>query len=397
MQTSQQRCLGCDQKISLIPIPAQHSAYCSRCNTRLQRGETVRSQGEIAIAIAALMLFFPSQYFPLVEINLLGENFTSNIFSCSFSLFKGGFYFVGLLVFFCTTLTPFCFVFAVLLAQWGLKKGNFRLIKFSTWMLKVFRDWVMLDVFVVALAITSFKVTDYADFYIRSGIFYFIGYQFFLILLAIKIDVHRYWRIWQPHQDYQRKDKYYCYECHLSQPKAKRCIRCHSRLHRRKPFSIQHTSAYLIAALVCFFPANLLPMTIILSNGKQLTDTIFSGVITLCNIGSYGIAVVIFSASIVVPFIKIIGLSFILLKIRYYPNKYKLFSMKVYRFIKFIGKWSMMDVFVVALMMTLLDRGQILDFVPGLGATAFALVVFLTMLATESLDTRLIWDKHDRE
>lgn len=396
MQTSLQRCLGCDQKISLTHVPPQHSAYCARCHTRLQKGETIHSQGEMAVAIAALILFFPAQYFPLVEINLLGENFTSNIFACSFSLFKEGFIFPAILTFFCTTFAPFCFVLAVLFAQWGLLNRKFLFIKCSTWILKVFRNWVMLDVFVVALAITSFKVTDYADFYIKTGIFYFIGFQFFLILLVIKVDVHRYWRIWQPRQDYHKKDQYYCYECHLSQPAGTHCVRCHSKLHKRKPFSLQHTSALLLSALVCFLPANLLPMTIILSNGKRLTDTIFSGVITLCNIGSYGIAAVIFTASILVPFIKIIGLSFILLKIRYYPNKYKLFSMKVYRFIKFIGKWSMMDVFVVALMMTLLDRGQILDFVPGSGATAFALVVFLTMLATESLDTRLIWDKHDR-
>ncbi len=108
-----------------------------------------------------------------------------------------------------------------------------------------------------------------------------------------------------------------------------------------------------------------------------------------------GIAIIIFTASIIVPVAKILGLGFILFCIHTRNRIYQRFEMKLYGIVQWIGKWSMMDLFVIALMVALIDRGQILDFTPGPGAVAFGLVVVLTMLAAESLDSRLIWDKNE--
>jgi paraquat-inducible protein A len=106
------------------------------------------------------------------------------------------------------------------------------------------------------------------------------------------------------------------------------------------------------------------------------------------------IALIIFVASIVVPVAKILGLGYLLLAIHYQRTVYHRHRMKIYYFVKWIGKWSMMDLFVISIMMTLIDRGQILDFTPGYGAVAFGVVVVLTMLAADSLDPRLIWDNY---
>jgi paraquat-inducible protein A len=130
----------------------------------------------------------------------------------------------------------------------------------------------------------------------------------------------------------------------------------------------------------------------LITNGRRLEDTIFSGVAGLVKNGMYGIAIIIFVASIIVPVIKILGLAYILLCIKFKRSVFHKQRMMVYFAVKWIGKWSVMDLFVISIMMTLVDRGQILDFTPGYGAVAFGIVVVLTMLAADSIDPRLIWD-----
>jgi paraquat-inducible protein A len=124
-----------------------------------------------------------------------------------------------------------------------------------------------------------------------------------------------------------------------------------------------------------------------------LEDTILSGIATLINIDMHGIALIIFIASILVPAAKIVGLAYILITIHFQQTVMRKQRMLVYFVIKWIGKWSVMDLFVISIMMTLVDRGQILNFSPGHGAIAFGMVVVFTMLATDYFDPRLIWDK----
>lgn len=155
--------------------------------------------------------------------------------------------------------------------------------------------------------------------------------------------------------------------------------------------------AYLVAATIAIFPANLIPISILITNGQRLEDTIFSGVASLVRSGMYGIAIIIFVASIVVPVVKILGLAYIMLCIKFKRSVFRRQRMMVYFAVKWIGKWSVMDLFVISIMMTLVDRGQILDFTPGYGAVAFGLVVVLTMLAAESIDPRLIWDEAPKQ
>ena len=137
-----------------------------------------------------------------------------------------------------------------------------------------------------------------------------------------------------------------------------------------------------------------MPISILLSNGKRFEDTIFSGVAALIKSGMTGIAVIIFVASIVVPVAKIIGLSYILLAIKFKRRMFHRQRMMIYFVVKWVGKWSMMDLFVISIMMTLVDRGQLLDFTPGYGAVAFGFVVVSTMLAVENFDPRYIWDNY---
>lgn len=170
------------------------------------------------------------------------------------------------------------------------------------------------------------------------------------------------------------------------------CPRCHTPLHPRAPMSIQRTAACLIAALILFFPANIYPISYFTTNGQVESDTIFSGVMRLADAGMTPIAIIVFTASFAIPLGKILGIGLILLSLKFRVLRSRRFRLVMYRTIDWIGKWSMLDLFVISLMATLVNVGQLLDLSCGPAATPFALVILLTVLATESFDTRLIWD-----
>jgi paraquat-inducible protein A len=188
-----------------------------------------------------------------------------------------------------------------------------------------------------------------------------------------------------------------CHECNLlisvkQDVKRQRCPRCFTHVHFRIPRSIQKTWALLITAAIMMIPANLLPISTLTSAGQATPDTIMSGTIALAKSNNLGIAIIIFIASILVPLFKIIGLMLILLSVQnkiFITPKRKLL---LFNAIHWIGKWSIMDLFVISIMVAVINRGNLLSVDPGYGATSFGLVVILTILAAESFDTRLIWD-----
>ncbi|MDX1301728.1 paraquat-inducible protein A [Photobacterium sp.] len=390
------RCPGCDLPIMPQVAPRGLSAYCPRCKTRLYRGGECHFNGELAIALACLILFIPAHIFPLITIRLFGVMIPATLPSGTLTL-APDFPAVAALILFCSSIAPLLVSLSVFSAQLGLRLKHFRLFKSSLWIIKHLKSWAMFDVFLVSLAIACFKVQEIADIYVGPGLYCLVILQVLMSLLITRVSLNRYWEAWQPETDHKANElEAHCHSCHLTQANATHCKRCGNSLHIRLPHSIQKTWAYLIAAAVFIFPANLYPISIFFNNGKRVEDTIFSGVASLIKDDMAGIAIIIFVASIVVPVAKILGLTYILLSIQFKRRVYHLSRMKIFRIIQWIGKWSVMDLFVISLMVALIDRGQILDFTPGPGAIAFAVVVVLTMLAAESLDSRLIWDNYEQ-
>ncbi|MCE2570341.1 paraquat-inducible protein A [Motilimonas eburnea] len=188
-----------------------------------------------------------------------------------------------------------------------------------------------------------------------------------------------------------------CHECGLVcrfQPNSQ-CPRCDAKLHLRQPHSIQKTWAYLITACIFLIPANFMPITLLVSQGKATPDTIMSGVYALIDEGSTGIAIIVFVASILVPLAKIVGIMIILVSIHFRLKISHKLRLLMFKFIDWIGRWSMLDLFVISIMVAVIDKGQLLVIVPGPAATAFALVVLLTLLAAKNFDTRLMWDMEE--
>lgn len=193
-----------------------------------------------------------------------------------------------------------------------------------------------------------------------------------------------------------------CHECHQLNPiqrdEGKQfCTRCGGHIHERRPNSLVRTWTLLITAAVLYIPANLLPIMTVNSLGKGQSNTIMSGIIELVNYGMLPIAAVVFIASILVPTFKLIGIALLLYSVQRYQPMSARQRVLMYRFIEWIGRWSMLDIFVIAILVAVVRFGSLASIVPGYGAIAFASVVVLTMLAALTFDPRLIWDNIDSD
>lgn len=193
-----------------------------------------------------------------------------------------------------------------------------------------------------------------------------------------------------------------CHVCNLvsrreQAPVTAHCPRCGAHIHFRKPGSVPRCWALLIAAYILYIPANLLTM---METGSLLNyrkDTIISGVVELWQTGSWAIAVIVFIASVTIPLLKLISLTLLLVSVqrrsRWHPRQ----RTRLYRLVELVGRWSMLDIYVVTLLVALVQMGSMATVKAGPAALAFGAVVVLTMFASMQFDPRLIWDPLEKE
>lgn len=170
------------------------------------------------------------------------------------------------------------------------------------------------------------------------------------------------------------------------------CSRCGSVVHRRKPNSLSRTLALLAAAAICYVPANVYPIMAVTSFGKTQADTILSGVIYLFVHGMWPLALIVFVASVVVPVLKLIGLTALVISVQRKSQWRPRERARLYRIVEVVGRWSMVDVYVVTILVALVHLGSLASVEAEIGSFFFGAVVVLTLLASQSFDPRLIWD-----
>jgi len=170
------------------------------------------------------------------------------------------------------------------------------------------------------------------------------------------------------------------------------CPRCGAALAWRHPNSVQHTWALVIAAAICYIPANTLPVLTTTALGTTESDTIIGGVIFLYTSGSWPLALIVLVASVMIPLGKLIALAYLLIQVQRRQVRNRHDSARMYRLVEFIGRWSMLDVFVDAFVVALVQLQPLMSVEPGLGVVFFMAVVVLTMLAAQTFDPRLLWD-----
>jgi paraquat-inducible protein A len=174
-----------------------------------------------------------------------------------------------------------------------------------------------------------------------------------------------------------------------------RCPQCDEGLTFRKPSSFQRTWAYVIAAAICYVPANVLPVLMTTTAGGTESDTIMQGVVLLWSPTGWPLSIIVLVASIIIPSAKILALAYLLITAQRGSITNNEQRVRLYRMVAFIGRWSMVDVFVDTFTAALIQLQPLMSVEPGPGLIFFAAVVVLTMLAAESFDPRLIWDSLD--
>lgn len=178
---------------------------------------------------------------------------------------------------------------------------------------------------------------------------------------------------------------------------ATACRRCGAALASRDTASLQRVWAWLIAGMIAYVPANLYPMLITSTFGRQQENTILGGVAELFDHGSWGVALIVFTASVIIPIGKFIAIAYLAMSVRSAEAMRGHGRQQLYEVVEFIGRWSMIDVFVVAILAALVQLDFVATVKPGIAAVSFALSVAFTMISAQNFDPRLIWDAYEAD
>lgn len=391
-----QRCCECDALFTLPPLGGNQTAYCPRCNAQITSGRDWSLTRLTAMACAMLLLIPFAFTEPLISIRLLGTRIDASLLAGIWQMSRQGDPITASMVAFCVLAAPVTLTFSILYLRIGSRIGiNLRPILL---ILERLKEWVMLDIYLIGMAVACIKVKEYADIMPGTGLIAYLALTLLSILTLVHLNLEQLWERFYPQEQPPgpQETLRVCLSCHYTgHPDSHgRCPRCHTPLRHRRRHSIQKTWAALIAAIVLLLPANLLPISIVYANGARIEDTIFSGVVSLASSGNFPIAAVVFIASVLVPFTKVIVLITLLLSIHLKTQHSLKTRMRLLRLITWIGRWSMLDLFVIALMMSLINRDQLFSFTMGPAAFYFGSAVILTILAVEWLDSRLIWDAY---
>ena len=391
-------CSDCGTLQDLPRLSPGTKAICPTCDSWLERTSGRSINAALACALATFIVLFPANFLPLMSVSILGMSRDSRIISGVASLWNGQWVIVALLVAAFAMVLPFVRfgLLSVVLACVRLERNPHWLGRAFRWSLRL-DQWAMPDVFLFGFAIGYSRVAANLSVTIELGGLCLIAAAMLCMLSRASLDRRTVWRAITP--EHAAPDPstpaISCEVCELVLPASAAgspCPRCRLRLTTRKPDAMVRTTALLIAGLALYFPANLYPMSVGMQAGREVPHRIIDGVRELWQAGFWPLAIIIFCTSIAIPLLKILGLGGLLLSVQRKSSRHLVRKTHFYRFIDEIGRWSSVDVFTIAVFGPLMQFGALASAHADWGATAFILVVTLTMFASRSFDPRLLWD-----
>jgi paraquat-inducible protein A len=401
-QPELKQCDGCGMLQMVPALEPGMTARCVRCPTTLRRTNTHPLDYSIALTIAALILLSIMSTTTLMGVDKAGIRHSANLFSGPAELVRQGMTPLAIVVVFVTVAAPFGKLTGTLYVLFGLQaRRPPRHMRRVFVIAEKLRPWSMIEVFVFGVFVAYVKLGDLVHLELDAGVYALLALMIVLIWADASLDREGVWERLAPGvigaagTGAASEDLVGCEVCGLvsnRDPASPYCPRCGSALHARRPNSISRTWALLIAAMILYIPANYFPVLTVVQLGAGQPSTILGGVQELVKSQMYPLAALVFFASIAVPMLKMVGLAGMVTMVQLKRTPWLRDQTRLYRGVRFIGRWSMIDIFMESLLGALVKFGNVVTIQPGVGALAFCAVVILTMFAAETFDPRLMWD-----
>ncbi|PND34089.1 paraquat-inducible membrane protein A [Achromobacter pulmonis] len=411
MTADRQPLIECEHCASIYrrhQLEPDETANCARCGATLWRYSGLSLSNWLALAIAALIVFGVANAYPVASMSVQGMTQQASLLDAISITWRQGHWVVAVMTGLAGFALPLLQLGVLLWVLGPLSRGREPLaFRPAMRLLGILRPWCMVPVFLLGVLVAVVKLAGMAAVSPGIGLGAF-GILTILLTMLGRLSPHALWRYAEDtgvvpvHVPQAGPDRVLtgCHVCGQVQalpreadPEAlHHCVRCDALVHHRKPDHLARTWALLLAAIVFYIPANVLPVMKVSSVLGDSAHTILGGVVELWEMGSWDIALIVFIASVVVPLTKLLAIILLLLTEQWRSTTNLRPRTRLYQMVEFIGQWSMLDVFVVILLAALADFQGLMEISAGAGAAAFGVVVILTMLSAMSFDLRRSWD-----
>ena len=350
-------CPVCGLTQTIGAVPAGSAAYCARCGKTLRHGGSEPGQAAFCFALGALLLFLPAYRWPILEVTTFGRSHSYTVLSGIEALWQAAMWPLAIPVALASVVLPAGLILVLLALSAARHMGGGQ-AALRPWnrLCDLLRTWAIVDVYLLAIFVTVVKLAQLADAAPAVGAALFLAMVLCLTLALRALDGAG--AALEPG----------------SAPAAG---------------SLDRTFALALGALILFVPANIFPTLTVTTHGSTEGATVADGVVDLWQAGMWPLALIVLCASLLIPFFKIIGLMFLTLSIE--STSHQRARTRLYLFIAQIGRWSMLDVYVISLIVAVLHFGALAEGHADVGSLAFVSVVIVTIMAARSFDPRLIW------
>ncbi len=387
----------------VIPaIPARSKASCLRCDATLRERRTNSATYALALAVTSLVLYLVATMAPFLFVDIAGQQRQTTMLSLPVAFWLDGAWELALVVLTTTIIMPLLKIAIMITVLAGLRAEHPPgfLPQVFKWYERI-GPWAMIEVFLLGVFVAFTRLGAIATVDVGEALYAIAALMFTLVAADTMMDTGEVWEDMErsglvppPGSPIPGTQKMSCLTCcrvHYGE-EGDRCLRCQTAVYKRKPASLLNTWAFLIAGIILYIPANLFPILTLVRLGQQTTSTILGGADELLEAGMWPLALLVFVASLMVPLLKLVSLG-IMLNTTHRGSAWRLRGRtRLYRIVDFIGRWSMIDVFMLSTLVGLVRAGNIAFVTPQLGAICFASVVVLTMFAVTCFDSRLMWD-----
>ncbi len=400
---------GCPDCGLLQHVPAigpGDAAICLRCDAVLSRHRRDSLTWTRVLAITGLLLYAVALFLPFMAFSMRGRTTNTTLLSAADSFASSGAWELAGVLWVTIVILP-----AVKLGVLLLVAGGLALPEPPRWLHQIFRwyerlsPWAMIEVYLIGVFVAYTRLTEMATVIVGPAGYVLAALMLVMVAADVVLDPEEVWEALDAAGANDRDRSLAsagrgraiigCSCCHLASEgvaEGDHCPRCGTTLRSRKPASLARTWALVIAAAILYLPANMFPILTVVSLGRGTPATIIGGVIELIHAQMIPIALLVFVASITVPMLKLVGLVLMLVTTQLGSDWRLRDRTRLYRVVDVIGRWSMIDVFMLSVLVSLVHLGFVGTVTPNIGAVCFAAVVILTMLAARSFDPRLMWD-----